>query len=372
MARLLSAVGMLSLAAWAHPPACPPFSSWVEAHGRVYAPEELSLREHVYAINAASIYAHNSAGHNWFQACNAFSDLTPAEWRARFSGGYRRAPSSAGAAAPQASEPEAQAPLPTSLDWRDHGIVTRVKDQGSCGSCWSFSATGAIESEWALANKTLISLSEQQLMDCRAGGKGCDGGSPQGGFEIVHKTTHGACSEAEYPYHARDAACIHNCTRRAFLVGQQNVATDNEGALMSALSTRPISVAVEANEAVFQHYSHGVMDAPPAKCGVKLDHAVLLVGWGVQNTRASNGTEISYWIVKNSWGSRWGEKGYIRLARGANWTKHGQVRGGERGRRGRSACAYEVLEAATHVPRNPFFSSQCGVQMDPSYPIAKR
>jgi len=194
----------------------------------------------------------------------------------------------------------------SAVDWRTKGAVTAVKDQGNCGSCWSFSSTGALEGANFIKTGSLVSLSEQNFVDCDTNGDhGCFGGLMDNAFEWAISNK-GVCSESAYPYQAKkgdcsDKSCTHYATPKSFT----DVATNNADALMSALAKQPVSVAIEADQSSFQMYKSGVLTAA---CGTNLDHGVLAVGYGTDNG-------VNYWIVKNSWGASWGENGYIRLSR---------------------------------------------------------
>lgn len=196
--------------------------------------------------------------------------------------------------------------LPGAIDWREKGAVTDVKDQGNCGSCWSFSATGSMEGAWAIKNDKLVSFSEQQLIDCSAlyGNSGCSGGLMESAFEYA--IDKGACAEGELPYKAVGGDCSLNCNKVAHFTGCVDVTQKNQLHLKEAVSYGPVSVAIEADTLVFQFYKSGVVD--DVKCGVNLDHGVLVVGYGNENGK-------DYWIVKNSWGPGWGEKGFVKIAR---------------------------------------------------------
>ena len=195
--------------------------------------------------------------------------------------------------------------LPDTVDWRNEGAVTPVKDQGQCGSCWSFSATGAMEGAWAISKGNLESLSEQQLIDCsrRYGDLGCNGGLMDSAFEYA--IDHGMCSEDEDPYEAASDACIE-CDYVATFTGCVDVTPNNQQHLKEALSRGPVSVAIEADQKIFQFYSSGVINE--ASCGTNLDHGVLVVGYGSEDGQ-------DYWLVKNSWGDSWGDNGYVKIGR---------------------------------------------------------
>eukprot|EP00483_Globobulimina_turgida_P000685 UN00685 len=217
---------------------------------------------------------------------------------------------------------------PDSVDWTTKGVVTPVKDQGQCGSCWAFSTTGSLECDYAIKTGTLNSLSEQQLVDCAPitdGCMGCNGGQMDGAFKYVQKNG-GLCSESEYSYTAKNGQCkASSCgTKYNALTGYTDVQSDSSDALMNAVAAGCVSVAIEADQTAFQHYSSGVLTGT---CGTNLDHGVLVVGYG---TSGSN----DYWKVKNSWGASWGDQGYIDICRNC----------GKNGRKG-----------------------ECGILMEPSF-----
>lgn len=227
--------------------------------------------------------------------------------------------------------------LPNYVDWVKEGAVTPVKDQGQCGSCWSFSTTGAIEGAFFIKNGTLVSFSEQQLVDCdnfKHGGKdhGCNGGLMDNAFNWVSKNG-GLCTENDYPYISGDGQ-TEDCKTTCHVIGPSKVISyvdvtpNDDAAMMSALSKQPISVAIEADQREFQLYKSGVFTG---KCGVNLDHGVLLVGYGTDSVTGEN-----FYKIKNSWGNTWGENGYIRIGRGTEYN------GGQ---------------------------GQCGVLLEGSYPV---
>lgn len=211
--------------------------------------------------------------------------------------------------------------LPVSVNWVDKGAVTPVKDQGQCGSCWSFSTTGALEGAFAIKNGVLRSFSEQQLVDCdnlKNGGKdhGCNGGLMDNAFSWINKNG-GLCSEDSYPYVSgvtkTAGSCMTSCVnvQNSKISKHVDVSPSSDSAMMTALSMQPVSVAIEADQKEFQLYKSGVFTG---SCGTNLDHGVLVVGYGTENGE-------DYYLVKNSWGVSWGESGYIKLGRGPSYNK---------------------------------------------------
>ncbi|CAH2014509.1 unnamed protein product [Acanthoscelides obtectus] len=197
----------------------------------------------------------------------------------------------------------------TAIDWRKKGAVTAVKNQHQCSSCWAFSAVGSIEGQLFLKNKTLIDLSVQQLVDCtnKYGNIGCNGGRMDSAFEYV--MDHGIQSEESYPYTAQDG----ECKRNGYVVKiKKYVDLKDEKEVTEAVSSKgPVTAAIHASTMSF--YSHGIVDKRSGCSSLPedLDHAVLIVGYGSEDG-------VDYWIVKNSWGVKWGEHGYVRIKRNVN------------------------------------------------------
>ncbi|XP_042873861.1 cathepsin L-like isoform X6 [Penaeus japonicus] len=204
--------------------------------------------------------------------------------------------------------------IPSSFDWRDHGIVTPVKNQGMCGSCWAFSVTGNVEGQWALKHKHLYSLSEQELVDCDKTDEGCNGGMPENAYEAIAKLG-GLETENDYPYEAKDDQCHFNETKVKVTVNGSVELPQNEDDLARWLVKHgPISIGINAN--ALQFYVGGVSHPLRFLCNPKsLDHGMLIVGYGVHTTKYLHRRQ-PYWIVKNSWGPDWGEQGYYRVYRG--------------------------------------------------------
>jgi cathepsin L len=199
----------------------------------------------------------------------------------------------------------------SSVDWRQKGAVTPVKDQADCGSCWSFATTGAVEGFWKISGHTLVSLSEQNLIDCSTslGNQGCQGGDLSYALQYIINNK-GIDSEASYPYTATGPnTCEYDSTHKAAVIKAfKNIPQGDETALAAALVTGPCSVAIDASN--LQSYSGGIY-APEDCSSTNLDHGVLAVGF-------SNAGTGSYYIVKNSWGSSWGEDGFFRMAKDDN------------------------------------------------------
>jgi len=215
------------------------------------------------------------------------------------------------------SEPIAS--LPSSINWVDLGAVTPVKDQGQCGSCWSFSTTGSLEGAYFVTYGELLSFSEQQLVDCdnwKNGGRdhGCNGGLMDNAFNWIHSNG-GLCSESAYPYVSGTTETAGTCTTtcsvnsKSKIQSYVDVTASSDSAMMAALVEQPVSVAIEADQVAFQLYKSGVFTGT---CGTNLDHGVLVVGYGEES-----GSD--YYRVKNSWGTSWGLDGYILLGRGSSY-----------------------------------------------------
>ncbi|KAL9233998.1 hypothetical protein vseg_008923 [Gypsophila vaccaria] len=201
--------------------------------------------------------------------------------------------------------------IPTSIDWRSKGAVTQVKDQKDCGSCWAFAVVAAVEGINQIVSHNLTSLSEQELVDCDRNGtdSGCEGGLLGPAYDYIAHNG-GLVTEKKYPYEGIDEKCNKTMTTNPLvkISGYENVPTKNETALLKAAANQPISVAIDASGDI-QFYSSGVYSGD---CGTYLNHAVTVVGYGI----AKDVKNMTYWLIKNSWGVKWGEKGYVRMERG--------------------------------------------------------
>jgi cathepsin L len=287
------------------------YMKYVSEFGKSYGTKaEFKFRLEQYKQTLKKMADHESnAAHGSTVAHNEFSDWTEAEYKRLL--GYKMKETTAEAELLNTEN------LQTEVDWRTKGAVTGVKNQGHCGSCWAFSTTGAVEGAWKLAGNTLTSFSEQQLVDCSKQNNGCNGGLMDYAFQYIE--TAPLMLETDYPYKGTDGVCEYTKSKGVGKVKSfKDVRRDATGSqLMAALNSGPVSVAIEADQFVFQGYSGGVITSG---CGTQLDHGVLAVGYG------GVGDE-QYFLVKNSWGASWGDAGYVKIA-----------------------------------------PSQCGITMQPSYP----
>lgn len=266
-----------------------------------------------FKLNLDRIEAHNAkyaTGEYSFElGLNHLADLTDAEYKARLT--YQRSSSAARHAVSTVSASSQD--LPKAWDWREHNVVTPVKNQGQCGSCWAFSAVAALESAYALATGSLESLAEQELVDCVLGGEDtCDhGGEMQDAFDEII-THHGGKieREADYPYTAVSKGVCKADDSKAIghFTAYANVTVGDESALQTAVATKGVqSVAIDASSFTFQLYRHGVYSWPLCSSS-ELDHGVAVAGYGTLKGK-------DYWLVKNSWSEGWGMKGYILMSR---------------------------------------------------------
>jgi len=272
---------------------------------------EESLRKNIFVSNLKNIEIHNylyeKGVKNFKIGVNEFSDKEHSEFVKQMNGfkGTSQARDRMTYLSPQIDFK-----LPEKVDWRQKGYVTPVKNQGQCGSCWAFSTTGSLEGQHFRKTGKLVSLSEQNLVDCsrKYGNNGCNGGLMDNAFQYI-KENDGIDTEDSYPYEGEDETCkFKSRDVGATDIGFVDIPEGNEEKLKEAVATvGPVSVAIDASHPSFQMYSEGVYDEPECS-STALDHGVLVVGYGTRDGK-------DYWLVKNSWGETWGEGGYIYMSR---------------------------------------------------------
>jgi cathepsin L len=271
-------------------------------------PQEEEKRFQIFADKLKFVSEWDAEARGFSVAINKFADLTNKEFVALYTG--LNISKTYDAVIEKIDSPRVEGDI---VNWVNKGAVTGVKNQGQCGSCWSFSTTGSVEGAHFLSTGKLVSLSEQNLVDCSTaeGNEGCNGGLMDDAFEYIIKN-HGIDTEASYPYRATGP---NKCEFKAADVGAtissyHDVQSGSESDLQSSVDKTPVSVAIDASHDSFQMYSSGVY-YEPACSSSQLDHGVLAVGYGTSGSS-------DYWLVKNSWGTDWGMAGYIQMSRNRN------------------------------------------------------
>jgi len=286
---------------------------WKESFNKRYSESEEQLRRNIWESNLKIVNEHNLQAdlgvHTYWLGMNKYADLTNPEF-VKMMNGYNYTMRGQRSQDRHEFAGHSNVKLPDTVDWRTQGYVTPIKDQGQCGSCWAFSSTGALEGQHFAKTKQLVSLSEQNLVDCSGaqGNMGCNGGLMDQAFEYI-KENNGVDTEDSYPYEAVDNQCrFKKDSVGATDTGFTDIKSKDESALQQAVATiGPISVAIDASHSSFQLYKRGIYNEP--RCSqVQLDHGVLAVGYGTDS-----GSD--YWLVKNSWGTSWGDQGYIKMTR---------------------------------------------------------
>uniref|UniRef100_A0A1W7RAP8 Cysteine peptidase n=1 Tax=Hadrurus spadix TaxID=141984 RepID=A0A1W7RAP8_9SCOR len=289
------------------------FEEFIKKYQKSYTTEhEKEERFNNFKVNLKKIrklneYERGTAAYG----ITKFTDLTELEFQTYYLG-WRP-----DLAYPSSVPIEAKIPemaIPKSFDWRKKNAVTEVKDQGQCGSCWAFSTTGNVEGQWAINKKKLISLSEQELVDCDRLDEGCDGGLPSNAYKEIIRLG-GLETEKKYPYEADEEKCSFKKQEARVYINSSVAISKNETKMAAWLvKNGPISIGINAN--AMQFYFGGISHPWKFLCNpANLDHGVLIVGYGEHNYPLFK-KSLPFWIIKNSWGASWGEQGYYRVYRG--------------------------------------------------------
>ncbi|KAK8813267.1 hypothetical protein WA158_002859 [Blastocystis sp. Blastoise] len=278
------------------------FGVYINQYQKQYSEQEYRYRLSVFTENLQYIENENKKLHSYRLGITPFTDMTNLEFRSsRFCGGFKSKINMKNNKNYTSNNDD----IPESVDWRDKGAVTPVKDQGDCGSCWAFSAVAAMEAAIFIKRGTLYSLSEQQLIDCDPVSWGCLGGHMDDAFTYAQGAV-GLCTEDEYPYIDAQGKCQDShCTSIETIDHYMVIPTRDGESMRQALSKRVLSVAVSAGSSIWQHYKSGIVD--DEECGTDLNHGVAAVAYGTENGK-------EYILIKNSWGSEWGDQGYIKIA----------------------------------------------------------
>jgi len=277
-------------------------------HNKVYASHEFFHRYNAFKWNMDYVEQWNSKGSETVLGMTNMADLTNEEYQKIYLGAKRDL------SATYVSLNEPPTTTADTVDWRTSGAVTGVKNQGQCGSCWSFGSTGTIEGAYKIKTGKLVSLSEQNLMDCSVsyGNQGCNGGLGANALRYV-AANKGIDTESAYPYTAKQGTCRYSAANiGATITSYKAVGAGSESSLVTALNSQPVDVAIDASRNSFQLYKSGIY-YESACSSSRLDHEVLAVGYG-----SNGGTNGDYYIVKNSWGTSWGTAGYIQMSRNRN------------------------------------------------------
>lgn len=300
------------------------FQSFVQKHNRNYmTKEEYEARLGVFVSNLGVIRAHDAQGTGYRLGVNKFADMTPEEFE-KMQGFKDNAQADASKFLDEEDAPDTidddgevadedgsagrgLQTAATSIDWRTKGVLNPIRNQGSCGSCYTFSTVASMEAIYKIKKGSLPSFSEQQILDCSGsyGNSGCSGGLMTNSFNYLK--SYKAMTRTSYPYTAVRSTCKYNSASGVVnTIGYKTISSGDVNGHITALQSAPISAAVAASSAVFQLYRGGIISS--TSCGTALNHAVNLVGYGTENG-------VNYWIVRNSWGTNWGESGYFRVLR---------------------------------------------------------
>jgi len=280
------------------------FLSWMRETGNMFTGEEYQFRLGIFLQNKRFVQEHNAANFGFRLALNKLAHLTPAEYKSLL--GFRKIDQ-------KFEGTKTNVVAQDAIDWRKKGACTEVKDQGQCSSCWAFSTIQAAESACFIKTGTLISFSEQNLVDCVDTCYGCNGGLMVNAFEYIVLNQGGHLMRTEdYPYTAQDETCRWDASKGVgSITGYVKIKTDSEEDLAEKISSMgPASIAIDSSNLSFQLYSSGIYDEKACSPS-NINKGVGCVGYGSENG-------VKYWIVRNSWGPSWGEKGYIRMVKDKN------------------------------------------------------
>jgi cathepsin L len=284
------------------------FIQWMRSNNQIYTSDEYNLRLGLWMQNARIVQEHNRKNLGFTLSMNGLSALTPAEYRSMLS--FRPI------STVRKTLPKKNNANDVVIDWRDKGCVNAIKNQGSCGSCWAFSTTQAAEGQYAAIRGTLYSFSEQNLVDCVTKDydcEGCDGGLMEGAYNyVIDKQGGQFMLESDYGYKGTAGTCKWDASKAVGKITGITTITEGDEADLAdkCLNYGPIAIAIDASHISFQLYNKGIYDEK--RCSPdNLDHGVGCIGYGTEN-------DVNYWIVRNSWGTSWGEKGYIRMVKDKN------------------------------------------------------
>mmetsp|Transcript_82759 Transcript_82759/g.268018 ORF Transcript_82759/g.268018 Transcript_82759/m.268018 type:complete len:343 (+) Transcript_82759:69-1097(+) len=284
------------------------FKDFMQANNRSYASaKERLARSEVFATNLVHIQHFQIVEESGatYSHLTPFADLSLEEFSARH--GFRA--SDWDTSADVSQELLDVSALPDGFDWRKKGAVNLVKNQAQCGSCWAFATIANIEGAGFVTTQKLVSLSEQELVDCDKADEGCSGGLPSNAYKDMIQNNIGLEPEQAYPYSARNGQCQAAKSKEvAFISGWKAISTDEDQIAAALMQYGPLAIGINAGP--MQFYFGGVANPWKILCNPKsLDHGVAIVGFGTEGSK-------KYWIIRNSWGASWGEKGYYRIIRG--------------------------------------------------------
>ncbi|KAL6201804.1 hypothetical protein ACLB2K_025517 [Fragaria x ananassa] len=293
------------------------YEQWMAKYGRIYPDsKEKERRFAIFKKNVEFVEKFNSERNTTCTlSINKFSDMTNEEFLRHQTGFKMPTVSSSTTSSSedqlstkQSGPNNTTSDIPARIDWREHGAVTPIKDQGECGACWAFTAVAAVEGITKIKTGKLISLSEQQLVDCDSRNHGCNSNYIDVAFKYIQKNG-GIAEEKNYPYRGNDNEKCNikkKGQHAALITGYRTIPAGRQDLLLKAVSIQPVSAAIEGRGDAFRHYHNGVFKGP---CGDEVNHAVTIIGYGTSEDG------FDYWLIKNSWGLDWGDNGYMKIHR---------------------------------------------------------